>query len=364
MATPETVDALRWDDGAAAPAIVATAAWNALAYGAYRTWAFRRAEITGFAESPFRDGQGERATMAHIRTLPVKATGAARLQAIGARLVRDIRDALPALPRDARVAVVCCLPERLGGREPAVRDTRRALEHALAAAFADVARPPLMSSIARGHAGFAHALLEAADALARDRLDVVVCGGVDTYYDPDAVEALIAERRLFGADNIEGIIPGEGGAFVALATRTTARHLRISPAAHIGAVATALEPSTIHDDVPCLGTGLARAAQAVTAGLRERGDKLDWWLSDMTAEPYRVHEFQLAWPRAAGDIMTPESALEFLPVHLGDLGAAAMPTAAVVAVEGLIRQGPRARNCAFTGTGVGQERGAVLLMRG
>ncbi len=131
----------------------------------------------------------------------------------------------------------------------------------------------------------------------------------------------------------------------------------------MGAVATAREPGHLRGELPCQGAGLSAAANAVTARLRVERVGLDWWLGDMTGEPWRVHEFQLAWPRAAADTMAPTAALEMLPMNLGDLGAATMATGVAIAVEGLTRGGPLAQSCVVTGSSEGEDRGVVLVRR-
>jgi 3-oxoacyl-[acyl-carrier-protein] synthase-1 len=343
------------------PIIVASSAWNGLACGSYQTWAFRRAELTAFAESRFRCRSGARATMAAIRSLPPAELGAARLVPVATRLVQALLPGLQDLAPEARVALVLCLPERMaktGG--DAFRTQRAQLEGAVRAAAEASGRKTTLFTFTHGHAALAFALGDITQALEQGRYDVALVGGLDTYHDPDVVDRLLEEERLFDGENLDSFIPGEGGAFFTLAMPAVARELGWPELCHLAAVATAEEPATLRNDVTCLGLGLSRTARAATEPLRAGGRALDWWMSDATAESYRVQEFQLAWPRAC-DVMTPQSALEFLPVHLGDLGAATMPTAVAIATQGFLRQGPRARTCLITGTSVSEERGAILL---
>jgi hypothetical protein len=53
--------------------------------------------------------------------------------------------------------------------------------------------------------------------------------------------------------------------------------------------------------------------------------------------------------------------LELLPPFLGDLGAATLPTAMVIAVEGFTRGDPAAQTCLACASSAGPGRGAVLL---
>jgi 3-oxoacyl-[acyl-carrier-protein] synthase-1 len=349
--------------GAAPPVVVcATAAWNGLAASAYQTWAFRRAELTSFVETPFRCANGQRATMGQIRTLDPQSFGAKRLTAVGKRLMSSFEGLLRTLPPRTRIGMGVCLPPRMAdGGAKVFRDQRAAIERELSRALEALEMQPIVRVEARGHASLAFVLLDAGAAFAQQTLDVVIVGGLDTYYDPDVVDELLARERLFDGESLDTFIPGEGGGFLLLARRDVARSLRWPILAELRAAATGMEPSTPFDDFPCTGAGLARAVQAATDPLREARWPLGWWLSDMTSESYRLHEFQLAFPRAAAGLMSPESTLDFLPPQLGDLGAATLPTGIAVAIEGMQRGAPDVRHCLVTGSSVTADRGVVLI---
>jgi hypothetical protein len=124
---------------------------------------------------------------------------------------------------------------------------------------------------------------------------------------------------------------------------------------------------------PCTGSGLAQAMRTATSGLPASGRRLEWLLGDVTNESYRTQEFQLALPRAiapggldsAGRDVQPvaedDLRMEFLPMRFGDLGAATMPTAAIIASQAFVRGSPAGRSCLVVGSSVGSDRGAVLL---
>jgi 3-oxoacyl-[acyl-carrier-protein] synthase-1 len=346
-----------------APSVVvcATSAWNGLGTSAYQTWAFRRAELTAFVESPFRCANGARATMGQIRSLDPRTTGARRLVPVGRRLLETFEPLLRTLPERTRVGLGLCLPPRMGDGPAHFRHQRATVERELGRAIEKLGLQPIVRVEARGHAALAYVLLDAGAAFAQQTLDVVIVGGVDTYYDPEVIDELVERERLFDGENLDTFIPGEGGAFLLLARRDVARSLRWPILAELRAAGVGMEPSTPFDDFPCTGTGLARAANAATELLREARWPLGWWLSDMTPESYRLYELQLAWPRAAAGLMSPDSTLDFLPPALGDLGAATMPTGVAVAIEGMQRGAPDARHCLVTGSSVTADRGVVLI---
>lgn len=347
-----------------APLVVGTAAWNGLAFSPYQTWAFRRAELSAFAETPFRAPNGQRVTMAQIRTLPPRDSGVDRLEPVATRTLTQLLASLGPLPQEATVALVLCLPERMAATgTSSFREQRGRLERALVKPLEQQGLRPLLHVEARGHASLAFALLEAGAAMRSRKVDVAIIGGVDTGYDPEVVERLIDQERLFDGENLSTAIAGEGAAFFALAWPELAKRMRWPALARLETVSVDFEPATPDNELPCMASGLTHAGRVASDRLHTEQRTLDWWLSDLTAEELRVHEFQLAWPRVAHDVMPPEASLEFLSECLGDLGAAAMPTGLAIAVEGLLRGDPAASTCLLTGSSEAGDRGVVLLGR-
>ncbi len=346
----------------AAPLVCGTAAWNGLGFDPHQIWAFRRADLTAFAESPFHCENGTRATMAQIRTLPPKLFGAERLAAIAGRLLGSLLPQLSALGSGARLGVLLCLPERMGegGARPFALQRKR-LEAAVAEALRAASVDPVLRSLPRGHAALAFALIEAADALAARTLDACLVVGLDTRWDLLAVEELLAASRLFDGENLDSFIPGEGGALLLLGRKDVARALRWPILGRIEAAVTNREPATIENDIGNLALGLSRAARAVSDRLAEEKRSLDWWITDLTPETFRVQEFGLAWPRGAAGVSIERAVVDHPSIHLGDLGAASMPTAVTIALEGIRRGAPPARNCLVTGSSDNGDRGVVLV---
>lgn len=349
----------RWG---AAPVVAATSAVNAIAFSAHQTWAFRRAEVTNFVEAPFLCQNGFRATMALVRTLPPRAIGAERMALITAQALDSVADAVKALSAVKEVPVVLSLPDRLAGDEAGRAPQRRTIERAVAASFARVGRSAQITHHARGHASFGFALREAIDLLVTRRLEAVVVGGVDSYYDPDVVDTLLQEGRLFDGEELDSFIPGEGAAFLVLSRPHVARRLS-GPLARVESVATNDEPAHWGTGLPSMGLGLSRAMRSISDRIAAERRFVDLWLADVTNENHRVHEWQLAYPRASAGVSREGTEFQFLPPLLGDLGAATMATAAVIAIEGLRRSDPEADTCLIMGSSQGPERAAVLLAR-
>jgi hypothetical protein len=115
--------------------------------------------------------------------------------------------------------------------------------------------------------------------------------------------------------------------------------------------------------VPCMGMGLSRTLTPLADRLRQERRRIEWILGDVTNEDYRAHELQLAFPRIVRDVTPPEFPLEFLPMAMGDLGAATVPTAVAIAGEGMSRGDPGAKTCVVFASSVGEDRGGVLLSK-
>lgn len=367
-----TPRAMQWGDGALA--IADTGAVNGLGFTARQTWAFWRAEAVGHTETPFRCPNGSRAVMVAVRTLPPRATGAARMTALMDAAFGQLGRALTALGPHARTGVVLCLGERYHDPvAPRLRRERASLEARVAEWAAEGRAVELAATVAEGSASMAGALMVAAELLDAGRYEAVAVGGVDTHYDGDQVEGLLLSERLFDGKNVDSMIPGEGAAF-ALVTRTaTAHRAGLAPRAMVLAAAVDAEPGSMLSGEVCTGHGLARVMRAAAVAGASRGRPVPWIVGDLTNESYRAFELQLALPRAfaagglddggAGHVKLAEESVrrDFLPFRFGDLGAATMPTATVVATEAFVRGDPRPRSCLVFAASVTSPRGAVYL---
>jgi 3-oxoacyl-[acyl-carrier-protein] synthase-1 len=363
-----------WDGTRADLVICASGALNALGFNPYQTWAFWRAEAVGLGESPFRCANGTRATFAAVSTLPPTSMGRERLAFLADGALAQLSTPLAALPREAKLAALVGVPEPLAqGRNDKSTAQERRLNGELASAISKHLPRAVVRSFALGHASLAFAIREAAAALAAQKIDAALVGGVDSYYDPEAIEILLQQGRLFDGENADSLIPGEGAAFLLIARSAVAKRARLPLLARVEAAATGSEPAGMLVDAPCNGLGLSETLSVITSRLKADRRSLHWLLGDLTNESYRSHEFQLAVARAlapgglddAGQsfhvIARDPLRMDFMPLRFGDLGAATMPTAAVVASEAFLRGDPCAENCLLVGSSARESRGAVLL---
>jgi hypothetical protein len=115
-----------------APVVCAASAFNAVGLDAHQTWAFWRAQVTPFTESPFICPNGERATMALCRVLSPRLSGDARVIELASRALGELSPLLSRLPERLRCAFGLALPERIAGEPQRARRVLDAVSAPLA----------------------------------------------------------------------------------------------------------------------------------------------------------------------------------------------------------------------------------------
>ena len=352
-----------------APLIVGTGASNGLGFTSWQTWAFWRAELSPFVESPFTCPNGQRATMCSSRTLPPTCSGSERLLRLFAQAMQQVAPLWKALGSVCRVGFEVGLGARY--QLPEYRRERSGLEARLARLAPDGAPPPRLHDA--GTASFGHALLDAARSIGEGRIQAAVVGGVDTSHDARTMDELMAQDAVFDGANIEGIIPGEGAALLVLASPDVVRAERLTAQAKVTVVATGADGSALASQARSEGLGLAM--RSVAQVLKARREKIEWLLSDVDADPRRQRAWLQAFPRSmapggldtagkdffqiAGDSVR----VDQLPECFGSLGAATMATASVLACESFLRGAPAEPRCMIVGSGLEAGSSCILLER-
>lgn len=356
----ELTSCTMWDQG---PQLVISGveALNGLGFNAHQTWALRRADLRALKESPFLAWNGQRITMGHIDVLPADEFGAPRFHQILGELSKHWSGWLRGRVGRGRLAAALALPERYS---PETAHPRFSKERSQLAAMhhdvmSDIAPEPLCELHSYGHGGAAYSVQWAGQLLSAGQADVAIVAGVDSCYDPDVIDGLL-EREELHLDGIDGLTPGEGGALLVITTARFAGEQGLPVLARLAGASVDTEPrySAIG---PNHGVGLTDTVSALTDAMASRKERVDWWLGDVSNEPYRVREFQLAFPRFSARVSHEESLMEFMPTHFGDLGSATIPTAITIAVESFCRGASNARNCLIWASSHGTTRGAVLI---
>ncbi len=210
-----------------------------------------------------------------------------------------------------------------------------------------------------GHAAGAVALQAAIAPMRQGALDLCLVGGVESYFHPDTMEWLDANRQLAGTVSRSGFVPGEGAAFILLASDAFCKRFQQSCLATVDTVCLASETKLIKTDEVCVGEGLTKAVEGAVANLLG-GTRINKVICDINGERYRGEEWGFVCLRLSQHFDDP-TAYQSPADCWGDMGAASIPLFAMLASEGIARgyaQGPRI--LLWAGSEKGQ-RGAVVL---
>ena len=177
----------------------------------------------------------------------------------------------------------------------------------------------------KGEGALGAALPELIRSLESGALDAALVGGVHSDYDPATIRALESSGRLFSRENLDARVPGEAAAFVLLMRAAHAHRLGFAPLAHIVGVGGAEEKIRADNDEPAFRAfGLSAAVRQATAPLLAAKQTAGWYLVDLTAEMWRLHEWEAVFVRSHRVLGRPYR-IEAPAQRLGYLGAAAMP---------------------------------------
>ena len=275
--------------------------------------------------------------------------GAARLGRLGAAALRELLPAMAALD-PARTALLVAGPsgaaleafERAGMEaedpddeapaEPPSVFRKKQLEQRLLTILSDAAGLAIPRANQRRYLGdgpgFAAALRDAELGIARGTWDACVVGGVDTLVEPAVLDALAGLHVLRTPARAQGLVPGEGAAFVLLERAASARRRGATARARLGRAVSGAAPSRF---APVEGPGVALAA-AVRASLPGVTPPAIV-LTSLNGDERRALEWGHALVRLQADGLPGETP-EWNPAEwFGDLGAATGPAALCMAVR-------------------------------
>jgi 3-oxoacyl-[acyl-carrier-protein] synthase-1 len=226
------------------------------------------------------------------------------------------------------------------------------------------AKVPVALEVSRllplGRAGLFSAVQEAyARVLGPGLAEFVVVGGVDSYYDQSRLELLEDEDRLLTTGVQDAFTPGEGAAFLLLASRGACLRYGLEPLAWIVAVGTALEAGHRYSEAPHRGDGLAAAFGDVFRPIGGRAEPVRLVMAGLNGESLHAREWGVACVRHREGFANPLR-IEHPAEYTGDAGAALAPMMLAVAALEL-------RTKRLAGPGLvwaasdGAERGALLV---
>jgi 3-oxoacyl-[acyl-carrier-protein] synthase I len=184
-----------------------------------------RAGIGAFAQTSYMTVHGERLIGAAVPDVAATNLGIAYVAALAAPALAEC---MAALPRRGQPRVRVYFGTQSFERADRDRVTVN-LTEALRAGLEKTAsrEPPLpfdLEIVSEGEMSFAHGLVRAADGLARGQADYAVVGGAETYLVDSRLRSLDRLGRLKTGRNSDGLIPGEGGCFVAVTRASQQPH--------------------------------------------------------------------------------------------------------------------------------------------
>jgi 3-oxoacyl-[acyl-carrier-protein] synthase-1 len=339
---------------------------TAVGMSAPTTAASVRAGVSRFHETDLEDRRGEPIVMAMLpdEALP-PLDGAlerdpwmtalqARMLRIAAGALRETLDA--AISRVERIPLLLAVPEPLPGRSPPVAPGF--LRWLGVQAGVDLAWER-SRAFPLGRAGGIAALGDALARIASLSDPYVLVGGVDSYRDPDLLDALDKEGRIRAAGVTDGFIPGEGAGFVLLASDGRATQQSRAALARVDAAAIDRERGHRYATEPYRGDGLDGALRALFEAVSGGSEPVHTVYAGLNGEHFHAKEWGVAsirhQPHFAEDL-----AIEHPIDCLGDTGAALAPLMIGLAALGAQR-GYRRSPCLVWCSSDLETRGAALV---
>lgn len=213
--------------------------------------------------------------------------------------------------------------------------------------------------LAQGRASGIEVITQAWSTLSSGSEPFVLVGGVDTYLDLYLLGTLDMDNRILADGVMDGFAPGEGAAFLLLASVETVEKYSLKPLANICQPALADEPGHRYSQTPYKGDGLSQAMTAALSGLK--GEKVNTVFSTMNGENLHAKEWGVANIRNQA-ALSEKLRFEHPADCYGDPGAAAGPIMIGLAAMGMNEghvQGPSLVYCSSEH----EKRGAVCLLK-
>lgn len=246
--------------------------------------------------------------------------------------LRAVREALAReAPPPARTALLLALPapgRAQGNGSLSGQAWVSAVERRLGLRF-----HPSSAAFPEGHAALVPALTRARELLASGQVSHALVAGVDSMVNDVDIDRLAGWNRLYGPDNAQGVIPGEGAACVLVTAPGAGRNAGVCD---VLGFATDLEQDTVLGTRTSVGDGLLRALRKAQADAGAAEPDVHFRVCDMNGERYRGLESMLAESRY---YRTRRVRFEVIypAASVADVGAAAGPLCLVVAAVSMAK---------------------------
>jgi 3-oxoacyl-[acyl-carrier-protein] synthase-1 len=239
----------------------------------------------------------------------------ARLLRLGARALAECMG--PAGRGTEKRPLVLALPEPERQRP---LDARRFLK-LFGMQTGGIFDPTASATLTLGRAGGLVAVARAAAIVRSGKAKFAVAGGLDSYVDLYTLGTLDLEKRVKSGAHLDGFIPGEGAAFLLLASPQAAAAAHLPSLAVISEAAEGFEKGHLGSKETYLGEGLALTIQSLVQSAPPPRPFVSVW-SSMNGESHWAKEWGVAFLRSR-DAFEESHAMYHPADCFGDTGAAA-----------------------------------------
>lgn len=283
-----------------------------------------RAGVSGYTECNFFDEDFNKVRMAtvpdealencldeEVLIGPMSARHARMLQM--AKLA--IRDISPKLPKDQKLPLFLAGPEPLAANDQALKMSfikNLAVQTGINIDFEKCRINSVGRAGGLANLKLAFRFFESTDA------KYALVGGVDSFYDKDALDYFVARKRLLGREAMDGFIPGEAAAFLLLTKEPSAAGTA-ERLPFIFEPANGSERGHMYSNETYTGDGLATAVTGAIGNART--SKIKTLYSSMNGESFFAKEHGVAMIRNH-DAFDEKVKIEHPADCFGDLGAA------------------------------------------
>jgi 3-oxoacyl-[acyl-carrier-protein] synthase-1 len=209
-----------------------------------------------------------------------------------------------------------------------------------------------------GRGGGLAAVARAAEAVQSGQLPLALAGGMDSHELPRRLANLDEDGRLASDSNPDGLVPGEGAAFLLILSPQMARSVGLEPLARIAGTAHGFEAGHFQSEEPYQGDGLATTVRDLL-DQGTIGSKIRTVYSPMNGEPYWSKEWGVTLMRNVGGF-DDDAQIHQPADSYGDPGAACGPLLAGLASMG-IAESYRKAPCLVYASSDDGERVTLLL---
>jgi len=211
-----------------------------------------------------------------------------------------------------------------------------------------------------GHAAGFFALAKAVEQIQQGAFEACLVGGVESYFHPDTMEWLDANRQLTGTVSRSGFVPGEGAGFCLVMTDRACHQLGLRSMVRVRAVAIGKETKLIKTDEVCLGEGLTATVEDAVNYLNPPTETINKIVCDINGERYRGEEWGFVCLRLSRHFDNPTEYLA--PADCwGDMGAASGPLFAMLVHQATKRGYAKGPRTMLWASSEGGDRGVAVL---